>query len=306
MTNKTSILVTGGAGLIGTALVKRLSELGHGVQVADVRVSPGAVGYGDVQDPLRLAKLAIGCGGIVHLAAVSRVVWGQNDPELCTQINVRGTNNVLRVALAARPRPWVLLASSREVYGEPRALPVDESHPLEPINVYGRSKLEAERLVEQARGQGLRTAIARFSNVFGSIDDHPDRVVPAFARAAALSEPLTVNGWNHTFDFTPLEDTVDGIVRLIEALESERAALPPIQFVTGRATTLGDLAELAGRVANRPIAIGRGPERTYDVAHFIGDPRRAHEVLGWRSTTDIATVLGRMIAGYRQRQASNG
>ncbi|NJO33035.1 MAG: SDR family oxidoreductase, partial [Rhodospirillales bacterium] len=226
------VLVTGGLGLVGTALVDRLRRNGTEVRVADVRVPPGGNGFGDVVDALRLARLAQGCTGIVHLAAVSRVLWGERDPDLCWQVNVQGTSNVLRVALLTDARPWVLFSSSREVYGEPESLPVSEDHPLRPINTYGRAKAEGERLVEAARHYGLRAAIVRFSNVFGSVDDHADRVVPAFARAAALGQPLTVNGWEHTFDFTPLADTVEGLLRLIELLDAERATPPAIHLLT--------------------------------------------------------------------------
>lgn len=297
------LLVTGGAGLVGAELTARLEALGVEVELADVRVSPGRQGFGDVLDALRLARLVQGCSGIVHLAAVSRVAWGERDPDLCWQVNVQGTSNVLRVALLAEPRPWVLFASSREVYGQPSRLPVSEDDPLCPVNVYGHTKAEGERLVEAARGYGLTAAIVRFANVFGSIDDHEDRVVPAFARAAALGLPLTVNGWEHTFDFTPLTDTVDGIVRVVELLDHERRALPPIHLVTGQPTTLGQLAELAVRLAGGHSPIVRAPKRDYDVGRFVGDPRRALELLDWRARTPLADALGRMIAGYRRQAA---
>jgi UDP-glucose 4-epimerase len=300
------ILVTGGLGLVGAALKARLEELGWTVRNADIRVPPGVEGFGDVLDALRLARLAEGCSGIVHLAAVSRVAWGQRDPDLCWQVNVQGTSNVLRVALMAEPRPWVLFASSREVYGEPQRLPVLEDDPLRPLNSYGRSKAEAERLVEAARNYGLSAAIVRFSNVFGAIDDHADRVVPAFARAAALGQPLTVHGWDHTFDFTPLDDTVEGIVRLIDLLDAGRQPPPPIHLATGRPITLGELAEMTVSLAGGTSPVIRGPERTYDVTRFVGDPSRAAALLDWRSTTPVEQVLGHMIAGYRRQAALVG
>ncbi len=150
---------------------------------------------------------------------------------------------MLRVALEqpAGRRPWVVYASSREVYGDPATLPVPEDAPLEPVNIYGRSKAAAEAAVGRAREAGLATAIVRFSNVFGSTADHRDRVVPAFARAAATGGTISIEGAENTFDFTHVEDVGRGLALLVECLKDGHRALPPIHYrrrprrVAGRA-----------------------------------------------------------------------
>src|SRR5207253_948512 len=99
------------------------------------------------------------------------------DPAGCDATNIDGTANVLAAAASASSRPWVLFASSRVVYGEPRELPVREDAPLAALNTYGRSKVRGEQLVLAARGDGLVTGILRFANVYGPGPDHPDRVI---------------------------------------------------------------------------------------------------------------------------------
>lgn len=167
------ILVTGSEGLVGTALSAELRARGVAVAGLDLKLPAGHPGRADVADGQAVEQLEDGCGGIVHLAAVSRVVWAERDPERCWRINVDGTRNVLRAARGSQSRLWVLFASSREVYGEPTRLPVAEDAALRPMNVYGRSKAAGEDLVGELRDSGLTTAILRFSNVYGSTDDHP-------------------------------------------------------------------------------------------------------------------------------------
>jgi nucleoside-diphosphate-sugar epimerase len=282
------IALTGSEGLIGRALAAALTARGDLVRRLDVRAPEGDEARGDVRDAERVARLVEGCDGVVHLAAVSRVIWGEREPERCVAVNEGGTRNVLAAALAAASRPWVLFSSSREVYGEAARLPVDEDTPVRPVNVYGRTKAVGEALSLEARGRGLRTAVLRFSNVYGSVLDHADRVVPAFCRGAALGHALRVDGPLHTFDFTHLDDTVDGVVRAVDALAAGVSDLPPVHLLPGVPTTLGQLAVMAAAAGGWRSAIHEAPSRNFDVARFCGDPRRARELLGWSARTPIA------------------
>jgi UDP-glucose 4-epimerase len=291
------IMISGSEGLVGARLALNLERRGYAIERLDFRAADSAM-RGDIRDLDSVRKRSEGCVGLVHLAALSRVVWGQRDPDLCWQTNVGGTGNVLQAAMASRSRPWVVFASSREVYGQPSRMPVHEDDPLEPVNIYGRSKAEGERLVEEARAAGLRTTIVRLSNVYGCWRDHPDRVVPAFARAAAIGAPMRICGRRHTFDFTHLDDTVRGLLMLVEALEEGLDPPPPIHFVTGRPTTLGELAALADDAGDGRSQILEGPERDYDVAHFVGDPKRARELLGWRPRIAVEDGVRRLVDDF--------
>lgn len=290
------ILITGSSGLIGSALTVLLKA--RGVAVRGFDLSANNQSRGDVCDLARVQRAVTDCDGIIHLAAISRVVWGERDPELCWATNVGGVDNVLKSAAASKRRPWVIFASSREVYGQPDRLPVTEECPLRPVNVYGRSKSEGEGLIETARRNGLRACIIRLSNVFGAIDDHADRVVPAFARAAVMGEALRVDGAGHTFDFTHVDDVARGIVALADLLQAGEAP-PPIHFVSGQPTTLGDLAQMAIDIAASPSPVQLAPPRTFDVSRFYGDPSRAGAILGWSPQMSLHQGLSRLIKDLR-------
>lgn len=294
---KQTILVTGSSGLVGRRLCTALAFQKVTVRGFDLK----AVGaeLGDIRKPEQIRAAIDGCVGIVHLAAVSRVVWGQKNPVRCWDTNVGGLHHLLEAASSQVRKPWILFASSREVYGQPERLPADETTPLNPVNVYARSKVEGERLTFMARKRGIQTAVIRLSNVFGCTRDHPDRVVPAFARAASTGEVLRVDGNDHTFDFTHVDDVVRGICSVIGVLQARNRSLPPVQFVTGRPTTLRQLAEITTRLAESNSLVVEAPPRSFDVAHFYGDPSRALSLLGWSSRIALEEGLSRLISAYR-------
>ncbi|MEJ6123595.1 NAD(P)-dependent oxidoreductase [Vibrio sp. 2-Bac 85] len=276
------ILITGHEGLVGSHLMVQLKKAGYLPVGLDIEAKNNDF-KGNVIDRDRLKLAMQGCVGIVHLAAVSRVVWGENNPDLCWQTNAEASKQLITLALESDHQPWVMVSSSREVYGESVALPVTEDAELKPVNVYGRAKLAMEEATQFARKQGLQTSIVRLANVYGSIDDHADRVLPAFCRAAVLGEVLRVDGMDHTFDFTHISDTVDGLMRVIDKLDSGEMNLPPIHFLPGLPTTLGEAAYFAIQAANSSSTIQEAPSRSYDVARFVGDATRAKTLLGWEA-----------------------
>jgi UDP-glucose 4-epimerase len=298
------VLVTGSSGLVGRAL--RVALVSRGFEVSELDIRTSGPSHGDVRDPDRVRRAVNGCDGVVHLAAVSRVIWAEQDPQLCMSTNVPGLRNVLHCISENPRRPWLVFASSREVYGQPSRLPASEDCPLQPINVYGRSKVEGEKLVDAARRDGLRAAIVRLSNVFGCARDYPDRVVPAFARAVVEGSPLRVDGAGNTFDFTHIDDVTRGLVALVELLCAGEAAPPPIHFVTGSPTTLGELADLATSIAGHASAIHVAPPRSFDVGRFYGDPARASSLLGWTPQVALEQGLSQLIEDFRVELEGGG
>ncbi len=293
------ILVTGSRGLVGSALTPALTDANFDVVEFDCCVEPGRPGYGDIRNADALRNAAEGCGGIVHLAAVSRVAWGEKDPELCIQTNVAGTANVLSAAEESLNKPWVLFSSSREVYGEPQRLPVLEDDCPSPVNVYGRSKADAEELVLNARRRGARIAIVRLANVYGSCRDHADRASPAFARTALAGLPLHVYGGKNAFDFTHISDVVQGLMSVVDLLARGTMDLPVIHFATGRSTTLAELAHLAIRCANSRSPVIEYASHNYNVSRFVGNPQRAFQLLGWRATVEIENGMQALVDEFR-------
>jgi nucleoside-diphosphate-sugar epimerase len=298
---KQHILITGSCGLVGSALRFVLKKQGIDTQGLDLRGIDDEAG--DVRDADRVRAAIGNCSGIIHLAAVSRVIWGERNPALCWATNVDGLRNVLDAALDRADPPWVIFASSREVYGQPASLPAAENTPLQPVNIYGRSKVEGELLVSQARAKGLRAATVRLSNVYGHTEDHADRVVPAFVRAAIAGSRLRVDGADHVFDFTHIDDTARGIVALANHLQGGHDAPLPVHFLTGEATTLWQLATLAVELAGTRASIAQAPPRTFDVSRFYGNPQRALDLLGWFPQVTLCSGLIRLIYDMRAAHA---
>jgi nucleoside-diphosphate-sugar epimerase len=295
------VLVTGSSGLIGTVLRRKLELSGRRVVGLDLR-SPAEIVL-DIRDMANRSDLPA-ISGVVHLAAISRVIHGEQNPELCESVNVAGTHAVIQAAANLPSRPWMIYASSREVYGESKRLPVAEDAELRPRNVYARSKVAAENLLLRAQADGLRACIVRFSNVYGSVHDHRDRVVPAFARAASIGGEIAVAGSNNTLDFTHVHDVARGVCLLIELLESPSSRPPPsIHFVSGRQTSLGNLAALAREIGEPGLRIVERPPRSFDVHNFQGDPSRAKALLGWQAETDLRTGFTQLMRDFKALNA---
>jgi nucleoside-diphosphate-sugar epimerase len=286
------LLVTGSSGLIGRAVVKELRAAGADAVGVDLR-EQGAHRV-DIADTARLEQHLAGVSGVIHLAAVARVTSAEQYPERCRAVNIQATGRLLAAARRARGTPWVLFASSREVYGEQDTLPVKEDAPLRPKNVYAKSKLDGEILVEAARQDGLQTAIVRFSNVYGSIDDYSDRVIPAFAAAAVRGGTMRIDGGDCELDFTHVDDVAEGVMRLVELLAGGERKLPAVHLASGQGTTLIALARLANEINGGRARIVEGAVRSVGVRSFVGDPERARALLGWSASSDLHAGIAKL------------
>jgi nucleoside-diphosphate-sugar epimerase len=290
------ILMTGHLGLIGRHFSPLLSQLGYEVIGFDI-----ADDSGDICNTWQLKQALSECCGVIHLAAVSRVVWGEHYPEKCWKTNALASEQLLKLAANSAHKPWVLVASSREVYGEPKTLPVTEDMPIAPVNIYGRSKLYMENAALNARSAGINTAIIRLANVYGCTFDHDDRVLPAFSRNAALGVDLRVDGFEHLFDFTHVSDTVAGLVKTVILLSEGEEQLPPIHLLPGHGTTLKEAAQIAIAAAKSSSTIVEAASRSYDVARFIGDPSRAKSLLGWHASVLPEQGIAWLVDAYNKK-----
>jgi UDP-glucose 4-epimerase len=290
------ILVTGSEGLIGVPLCRALQGAGHQVAGFDLRAAGAA--RGDVRDPVAVRRALAGCDGVVHLAAVSRVMEAEANPADCWATNVDGLRNLLAAVTGNAQPPWVIFGSSREVYGNPAVLPADEDAPPQPLNRYAASKLAGEQLVVAAAASGVRAMIARFSNVYGSAADYADRVVPAFALTAARGGRLCVHGHDHRLDFTHIDDLTRGLVELVARFGLARVDVPTLHFVTGRGTSLGELAELSCSLSESVCEIVYAPETGLHASNFAGCGARTRAHLGWEPRIRIEDGLKRLIDSY--------
>lgn len=292
------ILVTGSSGLVGSELRRSLTAMGFDIVGLDLRGDGDD--FGSTLSEIDLVRATEGCVGIVHLAAVSRVLWGEENPELCWSTNVLALKSLMNIVEASNAPPWMIFASSREVYGEPQSFPVTEQSPLSPINVYAESKVEGERIVEQAKKNGIKATTVRLSNVYGSTEDHADRVVPAFVVNSLMGKPLRVDGEDHVFDFNHLSDTVDGIVRLVVKMVGH-CEIPTIHFVSGTGTTLRQLADTCLRVANSDSELVISPPRNFDVCNFVGNFERATQFLDWKPKVTLEEGVSILTQKYRTK-----
>ena len=202
--------------------------------------------------------------------------------------------------MAAPRKMWFIHASSREIYGTPPALPCRAGTPPCPENLYARTKLAGERIIDELRDRGVCTLVVRFSNVFGDVRDYHDRVVPAFAKAAAYGGTLHLRGGRGVFDFTPLCDAMDAAVLAVDAVAGGLCRAPAIDIVTGRATSLMDLARMALNNGNGDIVM---EERCpFYPARFQGDPTSAMAYLGWKPKASLEEEVGGMVREFKNRR----
>lgn len=308
-TSKPHVLITGGAGLIGTASKTYFEQRDWSVSTFDLKecdLDGRAIDYvGDIVDFKPLQNLLTDIDGILHLAAVSRVIDAELDKEECTRVNVNGTKRLLEAASAAKCR-WFIFGSSREVYGEPTSLPVSEEDGVAPINHYGHAKVIGEEMVKKhCKINRMVHSNLRFSNVYGHPGDHQTRLVNAFIIQALKSEPLEIHGGGQLFDFTHIDDTACAIFTAAKKLHDLNESLPPIHLLPGNAVAIEDLAAMVISITKSNSEIVYTPGRDYDVERFHGNPSRMNEILGYKCSIDIMTGIEKCAKLHRKRFLSS-
>ena len=300
------VLITGGNGFIGSHLAELLLDQGDDVTLFDTHFNSNTAHLsctkirGDVRHYSRIKQAVVGQDAVFHFAAVSRVAWGQLDPYTCWRTNQLGTLNVLEACRKAKTSPVLFYASSREVYGEPKYFPVDEAHPKAPLSIYGMTKLCAERAcrsyADPSLSRPIKSVIFRFSNVYGSERDLPERVIPKFMRKALRGEDITLYGGEQVLDFTFIDDTIQGILRAYAASMNGGGHLlgQEFHFVTGRGVSVSDLAGMIIALTGSSAQIVLGPANNFDVRKFVGSPAKSHKLLGYKPKVTLEEGLKRL------------
>ena len=294
-----TIIITGGAGLIGNELASALSKR-YNIVILDWKVpdicKTTSIKY--IQENLlnidnykyRIKNIT----GVIHLAAVSRVIDAEKNPLLAWETNVGATQLLLSFLGSFEYPIWMIYGSSREVYGDPIHFPVSENHPLWPINRYGIGNVCAEDLVRRYSHQTRAfSVINRFSNVYGSINDQLDRVIPKFIIRALQDMPLELQGSQNVFDFTNISDTINALVAQVNILQNNTHTIMTDQqrqnnshsvslnICTSIGTTLQELANSIIDIIGSSSRIVFTNSRTYDVKKFIGDYSLASKLLNY-------------------------
>jgi UDP-glucose 4-epimerase len=290
------VLVTGGAGFIGSHLVKRL--LGHAREVIiQDNLSTGSLENlrevkaarfvrGEITDRSLTGKLVSDIDAVIHLAAIVDHETCLRSPALAHQVNVSGTQVLLEEARRHDVHRFVY-ASSAAVYGHASQLPIKEDSALAPISPYGVSKARAERhCIEYATNYGMSVICLRFFNVFGPRQTarQYSGVITEFMKNLRGGKPPVIHGDGlQTRDFVNVQDIVDAILLAIDSETAEGV----FNVATGIETTIEDLALKLISIASHNWKPTHAPPREGDIRRSVGDISKAKMELGYFPRTDL-------------------
>jgi nucleoside-diphosphate-sugar epimerase len=290
------VLVTGGAGFIGSHLVRRLLESGADV-AATVRPGSDLWRLDGVLDWIEVAS-SIGplpsADVVYHLAAAG--VHPDTDAATVVETNVLGTLRVIEHAQASGAGRFVYCGSCFE-YGPGMGL--SEDAPLRPVSEYGASKAAGSLLALAAgTAHSLPVTVVRPFTAYGP-HEAAHRLVPSVIVDALDGGPIRVTSGGQSRDFVYVTDVVEGLV----AATDPRAVGAVLNLCTGKATTVGDLAsQVAALVGGVEVLAGAVPDRAVEFPVLSGDPSRAADVLGWRAQTPLEDGLRRSIAWFEEHR----
>ena len=311
------VLITGGLGFIGSNLARALVALGARVSIVDSLVpeyggnrrnlagvaSKVKVHIADVRDWPRLPRLVRGQDFLFNLAGQTSHMDSMTDPQTDLDINCRAQLAILEACRLHNPAIRIVFASTRQIYGKPDYLPVDEKHPLRPADVNGINKIAGESFhLLYSRVHGIAATALRLTNTIGPrmrIKDARQTFVGVWIRRLLEGKPIEVWGGAQLRDFTYVDDAVEAF--LLSAARPEAVGgvfnlggPPPI--------SLRGLAELLVKInGGGRFVVGEfpGDRKKIDIGDYHADDRLIARKLGWKPRTDLRAALERTLAYYR-------
>ena len=313
------ILVTGGLGFIGSSIVMALANLGAHVTVVDALIAEyggnlrnlEGIGTGrvrvnmsDVRNRSTLPYLVRNVDVLFNLAGQTSHMDSMADPETDLDINARAQLSILETCRLHNPGVRIVFASTRQIYGRPLYLPVDERHPLQPVDVNGINKLAGEGYhILYNDVYGIRASVLRLTNTIGPrmrIRDARQTFVGVWIRQLVSGEPFEVWGGEQLRDFTYVDDAVDAFLLAGARDESygrvfNVGGTPPV--------SLRELAQLMVDInGGGSFAVREFPEerKKIDIGDFYADDRLLRETLGWEHRTTLANAVEETLDYYRR------
>jgi len=296
------VLVTGGAGFIGSHLVDRLVADRHEVVVFDnlfrgklenirEHIDHNRIIFlkQDIRNYDQVKQACAGCEVVFHLAAQSNVMGAVEDIRYSFSANVIGTFNVLEAAKEQNVRR-LIFSSSREAYGEAQYLPVDEKHPLESKNSYGASKAAGEKYCQVFQNSGdLEVIILRLANVYGLRDFN--RVIPIFFDNVKNQQDINIFGGEQVIDFIAVPDVVE---IMIQSINNTAALSGPTNIGSGQGTTLFELANSIMQLFGNSSRLNVQSPRSAEVVKYTANISRLKEIFDINLAADPLYYLKKM------------
>jgi len=308
------ILVTGGAGFIGSHIVDAFTEAGHEVAIIDSFWPNGGGRRANVNAKARLFEIDIRDGGAVadvfssfkpsfvsHHAAQHSVAISTQDPIYDADVNVKGLLTILSLA-AEHGVKKVTFASSAATYGTPQYLPIDEKHPQLPESPYGITKMVAEHYLRYfLAAHKMNFTALRYGNVFGPRQDPNGEagVIAIFSARTIKGEPLRID-----WDGEQQKDYVFvGDVARANLLALERGDGEAINIGTGVGTSVNELHRVIGKAVGKNVDIARAPKRPGDIYRCIFAIEKAKQILGWQPQTSLEAGIAKTVEFFRTAAA---
>ena len=322
-TSTPDILVVGGAGYIGSHVVKALRDAGRQPVVFD-NLSTGLREnlfpeipfiHGDLLIPEQVRAAMRGIRSVIHLAALKAAGDSMLEPERYALHNLNGTVNLLHAAGTAGVRHFVF-SSSAAVYGEPQYLPLDENHPTEPANFYGQTKLQIEMLLSWfSRLRNMRYAGLRYFNAAGydpdgevrGLEKEPNNLLPLVLETLlGWRENLEVYGTDYDTedgscirDYIHVSDLADAHLRALNFLEEHDEDLV-VNLGTSKGISVLEILDAARKVSGMDLPVILSDRRPGDPAVVLASAEKAERLLEWSPAfSDVETILKNMLAAYR-------
>jgi UDP-glucose 4-epimerase len=306
------ILVTGGAGFIGSHVVTRYLDLGYDVVVVDdlstgrlSNLDPRANFYQmDIQDPqLREIFFREQPEVVNHHAAQMNVRRSVADPLFDAQVNVVGSLNLIECAKEFGARRFVYISTGGAVYGEPEYLPCDENHPINPICPYGASKHTVEHyLYMYHENYGLESIVLRYPNVYGPRQDPNGEagVIAIFTGLMLAGKPVTINGdGEQTRDYVYVGDCARANVLALETSIEHGI----FNIGSGEGTSVNIIFGHLSELTDFHSAAHNGPAKVGETRHIYLDATWATERLGWRPEVTLAEGLAKTVVYFRESES---